>query len=62
MLGLCCKERTVLHYALKSGAVGEARYLIKKGVEYKRPNNQGEIAIQIAVEKGIEAVLELMSE
>ena len=53
---------TVLHYALKSGAVREARYLIKKGAEYNRPNNQGETAIQIAVEKGLEAVLELMSE
>lgn len=53
---------TVLYYALKYGDAGTARYLIKKGADYNRPNNQGETPVQIAVEKGMDTVLELMTD
>lgn len=53
---------TALHYALKDDATGEARYLIRKGADYNRPNNMGETPAQIAVEKGYDTVLELMTD
>ena len=51
---------TVLHYALKECSEGTARYLIKKGIDYSRANNDGETPADIAVENGFETVLELM--
>lgn len=53
---------TVLHHALYEYAEGTARYLIKKGADYNRPNNAGETPVQIAAEKGFDTVLELMTE
>ena len=53
---------TVLYYSLKSDDAGTARYLIKKGANYNQPNNQGETPVQIAVEKGFDTVLELMTD
>ena len=53
---------TVLHHALKDYNTGAARFLIKKGADYNRPNNYGETPAQIAVEMGADAVLELMTD
>ena len=53
---------TPLHHALMHGSQGEARYLIRKGADYNRPNNKGETPAQLAVEKGCETVLELMTD
>jgi len=53
---------TALHYALKHGSEGDARYLVKKGADYNRSNNQGETPAQIAAEKGFETLLELMTD
>lgn len=53
---------TALHYALKESAIEDARYLIKKGADYNRANNQGVTPVQIAVEKGYDTVLELMTD
>lgn len=53
---------TALHYVLKQGSVENARYLIKKGADYNRANNQGVTPVQIAVEKGYDTVLELMTD
>lgn len=55
-----CEGNTALHYALSAGSEEDARYLIKKGADYNRPNNQGETPAEIAAENGYEAVLELM--
>lgn len=51
-----------LYYSLQSGDAGVARYLIKKGADYNRPNNQGETPVQVAVEKGFDTVLTLMTD
>ena len=51
-----------LYYSLDSGDAGLARYLIKKGANYNQPNNQGKTPVQIAVEKGFDTVLELMTD
>lgn len=56
------KGNTVLYYVLKYGDSGVARYLIKKGANYNYSNNQGETPMQIAVEKGYDTVLELMTD
>ncbi len=53
---------TALHYALKERTREDARYLIKKGADYNRANNQGVTPVQIAVEKGYDTVLELMTD
>ena len=53
---------TALHYALKDYNAEGARYLIRKGADYNRPNNEGETPVQIAVEKGMDTVLELMTD
>lgn len=53
---------TALHYALKEGAIEDARYLIKKGADYNRANNRGVTPVQIAVEEGYDTVLELMTD
>lgn len=53
---------TVLHYVLKYGSQEIARFLIKKGADYNRANNKGETPVQIAVEKGYDTVLELMTD
>ena len=53
---------TVLHYVLKNYNEVTARYLIKKGADYNRANNEGVTAVQIAVEKGMNRVLELMTD
>ena len=53
---------TALHYALKEGAIEDARYLIKKGADYNRANNRGVTPVQIAVKEGYDTVLELMTD
>ncbi len=53
---------SALFYALKYGDKASARYLIKKGADYNKTNRQGISPVQIAVEKGYDTVLELMSD
>ncbi|MDE6401553.1 MAG: ankyrin repeat domain-containing protein [Clostridiales bacterium] len=54
--------QTALHNALKYGSQDIARYLIKKGADYNRANNDGVTPVQLAAEKGYDAVLELMTD
>lgn len=51
---------TALHFALINGNVEVARFLVKKGADYQAVNNKGKSPMEIAAEKGYEAVLELM--
>ena len=51
---------TVLHLALKNRCSEEARYLLKKGADYTIANKEQATPLQIAVEQGLEEVLELM--
>lgn len=53
---------TVLHYTLRYGNAETARFLIKKGADYNRANNREETPVQLAVEKGCDTVLELMTD
>ncbi len=53
---------TVLHHALENFHTSAARYLIKKGADYNRPDNMGKTPVQIAVEIGADSVLELMTD
>ena len=53
---------TALYYSLKSSDAATARYLIKKGADYNQPNNEGETPVGLAVEKGLDTVLELMTD
>lgn len=57
-----CGGNTALHYALEYGTEGDARYLIRKGADYNRLNNQGVTPAQMAAEKGLDIVLELMTD
>lgn len=51
-----------LYYTLKYGRQDVARFLIKKGADYNHANNKGENSVQVAVEKGYDTVLELMTD
>ena len=51
---------TPLHRALEEGRIREAKYLLRKGADYNVPNNSQVTPIQIAVEKGMDEVLQLM--
>ena len=53
---------TLLHYTLRYGNAETARFLIKKGADYNCANNRGETPVQLAVEKGHDTVLELMTD
>ena len=53
---------TALHYALECCDEGSARYLIRKGADYNRYNNQGVTPARLAAEKGLDMVLELMTD
>lgn len=53
---------TALHWSLEEYNTHNARYLIKKGADYNLTNCQGRTPVQIAVEKGFEDVLELMTD
>lgn len=53
---------TALYYALRYGSLDASRFLIKKGADYNHANNKGETCVQIAVEKGYDTVLELMTD
>ena len=53
---------TVLHHVLKNCNTANARYLIKKGADYNRQNNRGVTPALIAVEKGYDMVLQLMTD
>lgn len=53
---------TALHYALRYGDQGSARFMIKKGADYNYANNKGVTPVQIAVEKGYDNVLALMDD
>ena len=49
-----------LHYALRYGNQEAARFLIKKGADYNKTDNQGITPLQIAVEKGYDTLLDIM--
>lgn len=51
----------VLLFALQHGDCELARFLIKKGADYNIINEKGETPATIAVERGYDAVLELMT-
>ena len=53
---------SVLHYVLKNGNCELARLLIKKGADYNVANHEGQTPVNIAVEKGYDVVLELMTD
>ena len=53
---------SVLHHVLDHGDCELARLLIKKGADYNVANNKGETPATIAIEKGYETVLELMTD
>lgn len=53
---------TALHYVLKYSTQDIARFLVKKGADYNHANLQGVTPAQIAVEKGYDTVLELMTD
>lgn len=53
---------TALYYALQTREAGVARYLIRKGAAYNHPNNEGITPVQVAVENGMDTVLELMTD
>ncbi|MCM1305591.1 MAG: ankyrin repeat domain-containing protein [Butyrivibrio sp.] len=53
---------TALHGALRYGDQESAIFLIKKGADYNHANNAGVTPVQIAVEKGYDTVLELMTD
>ena len=54
------RGNTALHLALGNYDEKTARYLIKKGARFDIVNNEGRSPLDIAVEKGMESVLELM--
>ncbi len=54
--------KTALHYSLRTGDQDVARYLIKKGADYNRADNEGVTPAMIAAEKGYDNVLELMTD
>ena len=56
------KGNTVLFYVIKHKDSELARLLIKKGANYNVRNNEGVSAVELAVEKGLEQVLELMTD
>lgn len=53
---------TALHYVLKYSTQDIARFLVKKGADYNHANLQGVTPAQLAVEKGYDTVLELMTD
>lgn len=53
---------SALMYAIKNSDNELARYLIKKGADYNILNDRNETPASIAIEKGMEAVLELMTD
>lgn len=53
---------SLLFFVLKKGDCELARYLIKKGAEYNITNEKGETPVTIAVEKGYDVVLDLMTD
>lgn len=53
---------TALHYALRYGDQESSIFLIKKGADYNHANNKGVTPVQIAVEKGYDTVLSLMTD
>lgn len=53
---------TALHFALRYGDQESSIFLIKKGADYNHANNRGVTPVQIAVEKGYDTVLSLMTD
>lgn len=53
---------TALHMALRWGDQESAIYMIKKGADYNHANNAGVTPVQLAVEKGYDTVLGLMTD
>lgn len=53
---------TALHNALSWGDQESAIFLIKKGADYNHANNAGVTPVQLAVEKGYDTVLGLMTD
>lgn len=52
---------TALYYALKNGSQESACFLLKKGADFARANNEGVTPMDVAAEKGYDTVLELMA-
>ena len=53
---------TALHMALRWGDQESAIFMIKKGADYNHANNAGVTPVQLAVEKGYDTVLGLMTD
>ena len=51
-----------LHYVLESGSQIVAKYLLKKGADYKHSNNEGITPAQIAAEKGYDTLFTWMKD
>lgn len=52
----------VLHHVLESGAQNTAKYLLKRGADYKHPNNEGVTPAQLAAEKGFDTLFTWMKD
>lgn len=62
-INACDEEgNNVLLYAILNSDVVLARYLIKKGANYNVINNRNQTPASIAIEKGFDSVLELMTD
>lgn len=53
---------SLLHYVIEHGDCELARLLIKKGADYNAINHKGETPASMAVKKGYDVVLELMTD
>lgn len=52
---------TLLHIMIRWNHIQEARYLLKKGADYNLANNDQVTPLQLAVENGMDELLELMT-
>lgn len=52
----------VLHYVLEAGSQNIAKYLLKKGADYKHANNEGITPAQLAAEKGFDTLFTWMKD
>lgn len=52
----------VLYYAMKAESQFVAKYLLKKGADYKHTNNEGVTPAQVAAEKGFDTLFTWMKD
>ncbi|MDE7326043.1 MAG: ankyrin repeat domain-containing protein [Lachnospiraceae bacterium] len=52
----------VLYYVFKSGSQSVAKYLLKRGADYKHANNSGVTPQQVAAEKGFDTLFTYMED